>query len=396
MKKGLTGILVFCLMVALVSPMATDIQAKSKSVSLSVKSKTLVEGQQYTLKLNNASSKAKITWKCNNNDVIEFISKKKKSVTFKVLEDGKGTISVIYQISGKKKVLKCKIKAICKKAVESDKRQNFSNEDDDTDAKPESSDNVGHSSAEGKGAVTPCLNVTCAAIYYWDTLFDDYISPEQGHNAKFQFKVLHTNKKVKEWEILGKDASEFFLSDNGLVSGKFAPAYDIHGKPNFYEGIVQATLSDGTKLQAKVYLYDEVTNYLYHSFDRFIEHYINADMTELEKVEAVAKYVGECSDYDSTVHSWKELFIKGVGDCQASRYAVQYLCQYIGIRAGACRNVKYHGQTLVLAEGSYHLVVTGYDMPRPRGYSISDVPEDEVAQFMEERQVIKSYFREDW
>lgn len=75
---------------------------------------------------------------------------------------------------------------------------------------------------------------------------------------------------------------------------------------------------------------------------------------------------------------------------------MQYLCQYIGIRAGACRNVKYHGQTLVLADGSYHLVVTGYDMPRPRGYSISDVPEDEVAQLMEEREVIKSYFREEW
>ena len=229
MKKGLTGILVFCLMVALVSPMATDIQAKSKSVSLSVKSKTLVEGQQYTLKLKNASSKAKITWKCNNNDVIEFISKKKKSATFRVLEDGKGTISAIYQLAGKKRILKCKIKAICKKVVEDDERQNFSNAGDDTDAKPASSDNVGHSSAEGKGAVTPCLNVTCAAIYYWDTLFDDYISPEQGHNANFQFKVLHTNKKVKEWEILGEDASEFYLSDSGLVSGKFAPAYDIHG-----------------------------------------------------------------------------------------------------------------------------------------------------------------------
>ena len=396
MKKGLTGILVFSLMLVLVSPMATDIQAKSKSVSLSVKSKTLVEGQQYTLKLKNASSKAKITWKCNNNDAIEFISKKKKSATFRVLEDGKGTISVIYQIFGKKKVLKCKIKAICKKAVESDKRKNSSNADDNTDAMPESCDNVGHSSAEGKGAVTPCLNVTCAAIYYWDTLFDDYISPEQGHNANFQFKVLHTNKKVKEWEILGKDASEFCLSDSGLVSGRFAPTYNIHGNPNFYEGIVQATLSDGTKLQAKVYLYDEVANYLYHSFDRFIENYIKDDMTELEKVEAIAKYVGECSDYDPTVHSWKELFIKGVGDCQASRYAVQYLCQYIGIKAGACRNVEYHGQTLVLTDGSYHLVVTGYDMPRPRGYSIFDVPENEVSQLMEERQVIKSYFREDW
>ena len=177
MKKGLTGILVFSLMLVLVSPMATDIQAKSKSVSLSVKSKTLVEGQQYTLKLKNASSKAKITWKCNNNDAIEFISKKKKSATFRVLEDGKGTISVIYQIFGKKKVLKCKIKAICKKAVESDKRKNSSNADDNTDAMPESCDNVGHSSAEGTGAVTPCLNVTCAATYYWDTLFDDYISP---------------------------------------------------------------------------------------------------------------------------------------------------------------------------------------------------------------------------
>ena len=65
----------------------------------------------------------------------------------------------------------------------------------------------------------------------------------------------------------------------------------------------------------------------------------------------------------------------------------------MGIKAGACRSVDYHGATLVLADGSYYIITTGFDMPRPREYMISRVPDEQVEEIMEEREVIKSYFR---
>lgn len=378
MRKGFVSVLIASLVMATIMPAQKPIDAKTRTVSLSRQKVSLAKGERYTLTIKNASSKAKVTWKISNKEVIKFTSKTKKKVRFIALQDGKATVSAVYQLGRKKKVLKCKISV--RKHSFSDERSDNKPEENDTDT----------NKAENQKA---CLNVTCASIYFIDPYFEEKVTAEEGHNAEFPFKVWNTDKKVKTWEMVGENASKFSITDTGIVSGRFAPAYDISGKLNAYEGTVQATLTDGTKLQAKVLLYDEVVNYLYHYFDTFVANYISEDMTELEKVTAVAKYIGECSDYDPTMHGWKDLFIFGKGDCQASRYAVQYLCQYMGIKAGACRSVDYHGETLVLADGSYYIITTGFDMPRPREYMISRVPDEQVEEIMEEREVIKSYFR---
>ena len=106
-------------------------------------------------------------------------------------------------------------------------------------------------------------------------------------------------------------------------------------------------------------------------------------MTEFDQVKVVGKYIGECSDYDKDIHDWRVLLIKGKGDCQASRYAVQYMCQYFGIKAGALRSFDIHGQTLVLADGKYYIVTTGYDMVRSRTYNVSEITGERARQLME-------------
>ena len=128
---------------------------------------------------------------------------------------------------------------------------------------------------------------------------------------------------------------------------------------------------------------------IYTTFPRtdFEKEYITPDMTEYEKVEKVAWYVGAFSDYESGNSSPYSLLIRGKGDCMASRIAVEMLCKQIGIKAVACINFEYHGKTLVKIGGTYYMVVTGYDEPKPRGYLIYEVDETQLEKIMEDNRI---------
>lgn len=64
----------------------------------------------------------------------------------------------------------------------------------------------------------------------------------------------------------------------------------------------------------------------------------------------------------------------------------------MGIKAQACNNPGYHGETLVQADGNFYIVVTGYDEPEPRHYMVYDMPEDKINKIMEENTIFKEYF----
>jgi len=61
---------------------------------------------------------------------------------------------------------------------------------------------------------------------------------------------------------------------------------------------------------------------------------------------------------------------RGKGDCMASHYAVQVLCNHMGIKSLVCRSYNAHGQTLVFANGRFYVIVTGYNEPKPQSYSM--------------------------
>lgn len=109
-------------------------------------------------------------------------------------------------------------------------------------------------------------------------------------------------------------------------------------------------------------------------------------------MEKAAWYIGNISSYDAKESSWKSIFLKGKGDCVASRYALAYMCQHMGIKAQACGNLDCHGETLVQADGDFYIVVTGYNEPKPRHYMIYEVYKDNIDKIINDNDIWTKHF----
>ena len=335
-----------CLMIALLAP-ATTAKAKPK---LAVKSKTMTVGQSYKLKLKNVSSKATVKWKASKKSVVGLSKKKGNTVTLKAKKKGTATITATY----KKKAYKCKI-TVKKKEQEKD---------------------------------NPNLNSTDVTLYHLGDSYKNDIKYDTSHLREYRFQVSGTKKEVKKWEVTGEDADYFTITSYGLVKPQWGPAYT---NPCVTATVV-ATLEDGRQLQATVRAYSELNIYIDTVFADFVKQYITTGMTEKEKVEKAAWYIGATSDYEAYDNDWCDIFLKGKGDCSASRYALQYMCRYMGIKAVACGNIDYHGQTLVKADGIFYMVITGYDEPKPRKYTIYEMTPEGLEKLVKENNIDLSYF----
>lgn len=110
--------------------------------------------------------------------------------------------------------------------------------------------------------------------------------------------------------------------------------------------------------------------------------HITAGMTDKEKAEKAAWYIGYTTEYQSGQNNWMLLLFQGKGDCLASRMALEYMCKHMEIKARACGNFDYHGQTLIKAERKYYVITTGYNEPKPRSYSITEVSGADLEKIM--------------
>ena len=135
--------------------------------------------------------------------------------------------------------------------------------------------------------------------------------------------------------------AEQFSKGAKEVSIFWGPDYEIDN----ISAEVQAVLEDGRVISAMVHTYNETTIYLKQYFAKFVSENITSDMTELDKVKKAAAYIGEISDYQLYEYDWRSIFLKGGGDCMASRVALHYMCEYMGITSWACTNLDYHGDT---------------------------------------------------
>ena len=124
--------------------------------------------------------------------------------------------------------------------------------------------------------------------------------------------------------------------------------------------------------------------------------YITATMTEADKAEKAAWYVSAISDYELCNSNWYDIFIKGSGDCMASCYAVQYLCEYIGIKAQACGSIDAHGMTVAQCDGKFYLIVTGYAGEKPRTYTMYEIDETTVRKYCEDIEKLIVGLLDDW
>lgn len=237
-------------------------------------------------------------------------------------------------------------------------------------------------------AEAPKLNSTSVELYYLPDGYKSNIIYGSSHLREFAFRVKGTKKKVSCWRIEGEGADYFSVTKKGLVTVQ----WDIPYTEKCAVAVLKAVLKDGTVLEAGLKAYSEDNIYIDRLFGEFEETYIKYDMTEKEKVEKAAWYIGNISSYDAKESSWKSIFLKGKGDCVASRYALAYMCQYMGIKAQACNNLDYHGETLVQADGNFYIVVTGYNEPNPRHYMIYEIHKDNIYNIINDNDIPFIYF----
>lgn len=325
-------------------------QAKAKP-KLSVKNKTMYVGKTATLTLKNAG---KVKWKTSKKSIVTITRKKQNKVIIKAKKAGKATITATY----KKKTYKCRI-TVKKKAKKTEQ------------------DN-------------PVLNATDVSLYYLGDTYKSYIQYEPTHLREFHFRVSDTKKEVRTWKLEGEGKDFFQITDYGLVTMTWGPSYSDWSQT----ATVKAILEDGRELTAKVTCYAESNIYTNELFEEFENQYITAGMTDKEKAEKVAWYIGFTTDYQEMQNDWMLLLFAKKGDCLASRYLLEYMCQHMGIKAKACGNFDYHGKTLVKADGKFYIITTGYDEPRPRSYSISEVSEADLEKIMADNNNLRMWMFE--
>lgn len=341
------------IILALLFLIPSTAEAKTKP-KLTAKKKTLTVGQTYKLKLKGVSGKAKVKWKTSKKSVVSISRKKGNTVTLKLKKKGAAVVTATF----KKKKYKCKITVRKKK--------------DDKPIK----DN-------------PVLNSRNVTLYYLSDSYKDYIKYDRSHLREYHFSVSGTKKEVKDWKITGEDADFFKITDYGLLQMVWGPAY-VHP---CVTATVTAILEDGRELKAAVRAYSELNIYIDTIFTDFEKQYITSSMTKKEKAEKAAWYIGAISDYEFYNDNWCDIFLRGKGDCMASRYALQYMCNHMGIKAAACGNLDAHGKTLIYADGKFYVIVTGFNEPKPRQYAIYEVNGAALEELAEQNNFDLDYFR---
>lgn len=352
MGRKYVKIILFTLALMLLLPgMAAEAKTKPK---LAAKKKTVTAGQTYKLKLKGVSGKAKVKWKTSKKSVVSIVKKKGNTVTLKAKNKGTAVVAATY----KNKKYKCKITVKAKKK-------------------------------EHEAGDNPRLSSSDVTLYYLSEEYKDYITYDSSHMREYRFRVSGTKKEVKEWNLSGTGADYFKITDYGLLQMEWEPAY---AEP-CVTATVTAVLEDGRKLTAEVRAYSELNIYIDTVFADFEKQYITSDMTEKEKAEKAAWYVSTTSDYELYNSNWFDIFIKGRGDCSASRYAVQYMCRHMGLKAAGCGNIDAHGKTLVYADGKFYVIVTGYNEPKPRQYDVYKISGAALEELAKQNNLDLDYFR---
>ena len=351
-RKSRTVILFALVLLLLIPGMAAEAKTKPK---LAAKKKTMTTGQTYKLKLKGVSGKAKVKWKTGKKSVVSIVKKKGNTVTLKAKKKGTAVVTATY----KKKKHQCRVTVRAKKK------------------KTETADN-------------PTLNSSNVTLYYLSEEYKNYITYDKSHLREYRFRVSGTKKEVRDWKISGEEAGYFKITDYGLLQLNYGPAYIAP----CVTATVTAVLEDGRKLTAAVRAYSELNIYIDTLFTDFEKQYITPSMTQKEKVEKAAWYIGAVSEYEFYNDNWYDIFLRGKGDCMASRYALQYMCNHMGIKAAAFRSLDEHGKTLVYADGSFYVVITGFNEPKPRQYMIYETSGKALEELAEKSNFDLDYFRQ--
>ena len=159
------------------------------------------------------------------------------------------------------------------------------------------------------------------------------------------------------------------VDETGLIT----PRKDNYGEYCSGSYKIDVTLGE-EKFEVNVHLIEYKDIYTDNIIDDYIKNNITDSMTEYEKLEQICKFVASF-EYSGNP-SFRSMLIIGSGDCWASSYCIEHMCDKLGMKSfvryaadepgagGGHRNVS------VLADGKIYIVEASYNEKAPRSYWI--------------------------
>lgn len=232
----------------------------------------------------------------------------------------------------------------------------------------------------------PSVNKETVTLYAMDNYYEDYISIPNDYIQSFQLKVLNTTSPVR-WRV--KSGNSVKVDSNGRLTpssttwywvgniGYTVPpeTYDrVTVDYNFGTSIITANVDNFT-LEVKVELIDYAQYYAEKIMKDYADANITSNITDYEKAVKICQFA---ANYDYSVYAsgYTGMIIAGGGDCWASTGAINFLCNYAGIKAHTRYAAKDagagsgHRNTLAILDGEPYILDAGYSGTAPRYYSV--------------------------
>ena len=179
-------------------------------------------------------------------------------------------------------------------------------------------------------------------------------------------------------------SSDVKITEKGLITPK---EHTVHVLPDdiylneygFGNSKVYARV-DGVEYEINVEVIDYAIIYADSIVKEYLDQNIKSNMTELEKLEVITKYVANL-DYSEEYQSYKDMVLSKSGDCWASCNTIIRMCEMVGIKAEnryAVNDVgagSGHRNVIACVDGKYYIADAGFSGKAPRDYEIREEPD---------------------
>ena len=206
------------------------------------------------------------------------------------------------------------------------------------------------------------------------------------YQRSYQINVGSLSGDVKYQVISGL----INVSSDGLVtpksttwywSGGFGSTFPVSNPDRIEvtydtgDAVVRVTCGDYSQ-DITFHVIDYKDEYVEKKLDSIYAEVITDGMTDLEKLTAFAKWIGDNTDYSTRYSSAEGMMLYNAGDCWASTYTLLELCERAGVNAAYRQGNQDpgagsgHENVVALCEGQYYVAEAGYAGNKPRRYSV--------------------------
>ena len=247
------------------------------------------------------------------------------------------------------------------------------------------------SSADTASSEEPYLEETEVNIYVVNPKLLE-ASPEltipSNYNTEYKIEVKGTDTPVSQMYFYIRDINSgeakspyYFEIDKStqtikpkLINVIDSATHEILRQEYRYGSDYACVRVDDIELKIKV----NIVDYSYEYVDNLLKQYVSQNlnnMTDLQKAEAITKYVAEEYDYSSKYQSYRDMYLYKCGDCWGSANLINKICEFAGIQSHT-RNANQdpgagsgHENNAFFINGKVYIGDAGYGTKKPREYS---------------------------